>query len=219
MALLLVLVTSPVAEAKRSSDAAQRKMMRMSNPNSVIQKKTTSKNPVRRSPVKIVLKKSSSSSARVGNSCTLDAWTCEPWNVCSKKNSQTRTCTVSRYSCQLTGGSPRPAMNQSCSFFEELPKRMQSNINLWEALHAEMTQAAKTLVPQGDAGKAGIAKIDAVEMKFLLHFDEYLSLHAEVKNLTLDLQKVWDKDGQITNLENKIKKTEDDFRSIAKVWY
>ena len=48
----------------------------------------------------------------------------------------------------------RGNMKQGCSFFDELPKRMQGNIDLWEALHEEMTTAAKALIPQGEEGKA-----------------------------------------------------------------
>jgi S-layer homology domain len=164
---------------------------------------------------------SSPSSSLSANSC----WTCSSWGPCtmswdipshSNVASQTRTCTSS---CSTVGFSP-PATSQQCSFFDLMPKQMKDNLDKWDALHKEMTEAAKALIPQGTAGKVGIDRINTVEASFIQQYNSYVSIYNEIRSLSPDQKAVWhSRQEEITSIESAMKQIETDFRAIPTVWY
>lgn len=163
---------------------------------------------------------SSAPSTREEQFCTLNDWICDPWGPCLFNGTQMRKCTLNKSNgCSYVRATETAPLEQECSFFDMLPQQMKANLDKWDSLHEEMINAAKALIPQGYAAKAGIDRINKVESRLINQLNAYVNIYNEVLRLTKDLKTVWNRQDEVTQIETEVKLIEKDFKAIPTVWY
>jgi hypothetical protein len=106
-------------------------------------------------------------------------------------------------------------------------KSMEVNIEKWDIFHEEMIKKAHTLIPQGEAGKQGLAEINALEKRFLKAYNQYIGAYNVFIRFTPDLLNVWNETGKASGIEKltfseafkEIISVEKAFEELPDIWY
>jgi len=104
---------------------------------------------------------------------------------------------------------------------------MKASLDRWEALHDEMLAKAHTYLSQGDAGKTGIAKIDALEKRLIAAYNKYWDAYSVYIRFTPDLMKVWKENREASGIEAatfseaaaELMAVETEFKALPVIWY
>ncbi|TSD00623.1 MAG: hypothetical protein Greene101449_95 [Candidatus Peregrinibacteria bacterium Greene1014_49] len=193
-----------------------RRTIRLSSQSSSTQKpKQSVRNPIAK-PVSAPVTPKKASLPRAA--CGSQDWKCTGWSICSS-GIQTRACSIVGDCYFVPSATPTESQRCADPMDAALVTRMEKNLDLWKTFHNQITDAAKALLPQLPASRAGLQTLDVIESSYIDNYNRYLQLHKDYLHVRGTVKLPWSYQYQLEGIEGSMKSLQDQLDALPTVWY